>query len=69
MSAGARGITDGPPTLLVIMVFVTVGIGAPIAEEIFFRGLTQHSLIRRFGPLGGVRHSSAFFALTHFKPL
>jgi membrane protease YdiL (CAAX protease family) len=70
VSAGARGITDKATSpLLVILVFVTVGFVAPIAEEIFFRGLALQSLVRRFGPLGGILLSSAFFAVAHTNPL
>jgi membrane protease YdiL (CAAX protease family) len=70
VSAAARQLTDrATDPLGIIMLFLIVGIGAPVAEEIFFRGLTQRSLGRRFGPWVAVIGTAAFFALTHFEPL
>jgi len=41
------------------------GIGAPIAEEIFFRGLTQPVLQRYLGGAGGLAVTAALFGLAH----
>lgn len=46
---------------------LVVGVGAPIAEELFFRGLLRESLASRWGPTVGVVVSSALFAATHFQ--
>jgi membrane protease YdiL (CAAX protease family) len=70
VSAGARGITDKATSpLLVVLLFVTVGVVAPVAEELFFRGLALRSLIRRFGRVGGLLLSAAFFGAVHGNPL
>jgi uncharacterized protein len=70
VSAGARSITDKATSpALVVLLFVTVGFVAPIAEELFFRGLALQSLVRRFGPLTGLVLTSVFFALVHSNPL
>jgi membrane protease YdiL (CAAX protease family) len=70
VSRGARGITDKATSpLLVLLLFVTVGLLAPVAEELFFRGLALQSLVRRFGRVGGLILSSAFFAIAHTNPL
>jgi uncharacterized protein len=70
VSAAARTITDKATSpALVVLVFLTVGIVAPVAEELFFRGLALQSLTRRFGPLWGLLGSSAFFAAVHLNPL
>jgi membrane protease YdiL (CAAX protease family) len=53
----------------VILLVLIVGIGAPIVEEIFYRGLAQRSLIRRFGPLWGIVLSSVLFAGSHLELL
>jgi len=70
VSAAARELTDrATDPFSIITLFVIVGIGAPIAEEIFFRGLTQRSATRRVGATLAWIGTAAFFALTHFELL
>jgi uncharacterized protein len=66
-----------------VLIFLLVGIGAPLAEELFFRGLTQRSLLKlrddnpnallrfmaRTNPWSAVVVTAAFFAATHFQLL
>lgn len=70
ISKPARDITDrasGP--VGVILLVLIVGIGAPIVEEIFFRGLLQRSLIRKVGPAWGIGLTAVIFGAVHFEPL
>jgi membrane protease YdiL (CAAX protease family) len=70
ISEPAQNLTDraaGP--LGVVLLVMIVGIGAPIVEEIFYRGLAQRSLIRRFGPVWGIALASVLFAATHLELL
>jgi uncharacterized protein len=70
ISEPAQNLTDraaGP--VGVILLVLIVGIGAPIVEEIFYRGLAQRSFIRRFGPVWGIALTSVLFAASHFEPL
>jgi membrane protease YdiL (CAAX protease family) len=46
---------------------VVVGLGAPVAEELYFRGLLRGTLDSRWGSAVGVVGSSALFAATHFQ--
>jgi membrane protease YdiL (CAAX protease family) len=47
-----------------------VGVGAPLVEEIFYRGLFQRSLTKRgMSPVVSVLLSSAAFAVVHFQVL
>lgn len=66
----ARQLSDkvsGPgATLLFILVIV---IGAPVAEELFFRGLVLRSIEKRFGTVWAVAGSAVVFGATHFQPL
>jgi CAAX protease family protein len=66
----ARGLTDRAtdPVGVVLLVLI-VGIGAPIVEELFYRGLLLRSLERRFGPAWAVAGSGLLFGATHFQPL
>jgi len=66
-----------------VLIFVLVAVGAPLAEELFFRGLTQRSLLKlrddsphpllrlsaRLNPWSAVVVTAAFFAATHFQLL
>lgn len=52
-----------------ILLILVVVIGAPIAEEIFFRGLLLRAFERRFGTVIAVIASSVIFGITHFQPL
>ena len=70
VSAAARQLTDrATDPVGIFLLFVIVGVGAPVAEEIFFRGLTQRSLDRRWGAGVAVVGTAVFFALTHFEVL
>jgi uncharacterized protein len=45
--------------------FVAISIVGPIAEETFFRGFVIGGLRRRFGAIGALLISAAFFSLLH----
>jgi membrane protease YdiL (CAAX protease family) len=51
------------------MLAVVVIVGAPVVEELFFRGLVLRSLQRRFGDGWAVAGSAVAFGLAHFEPL
>ena len=70
VSEAARQITDraaSPSDIALVMLGVVVG--APIFEELFFRGLTLRALERKWGAVAGVLISSAIFAAVHFQIL
>jgi hypothetical protein len=70
VSAAARELTDrATDPLSIVLVFVVVGIGAPVAEEIYFRGMAQRTFRRRLRPHWAILASAAFFAASHFQPL
>jgi membrane protease YdiL (CAAX protease family) len=51
--------------LVVLALMATFG--APLVEELFFRGLTLRAVERRFGAIIGVIGSSTVFALLHWQ--
>lgn len=68
--AAAEGLVDridGPLDLTILAVVVAVG--APLAEEFFYRGLLLQGLRRRLPDGGAVLLSSALFALVHIQPI
>lgn len=56
----------GWSTVLLVLVVV---VGAPIVEELVYRGLLQRSTSRAIGVAGGLVITSLFFALIHFSPV
>lgn len=58
---------DGPGG--VILLVLVVGVIAPIAEELFFRGLLFRAMEKRWDQWWALGLSSAFFAFTHFQVL
>lgn len=52
---------------VVVLVLIVV-IGAPIVEELFYRGLLLRAVGRRWGPVVGVLGTSVVFSLVHIQP-
>ncbi|HSV73325.1 MAG TPA: CPBP family intramembrane glutamic endopeptidase [Chthonomonadales bacterium] len=50
-------------------ILLAVAVGAPVAEELFFRGWLQRCARERFGVLASVLISAALFALAHGGPV
>ena len=57
--------SGGSAVLLVVLVVV----GAPLVEELFYRGLLQGPLAARYNPVVVVIGVAAVFALIHFRPV
>ena len=55
------------PLTVVVIVFVAV-VGAPLVEEMFFRGLVQSGLIARWGAAIGIIGQAVLFGLVHLGP-
>jgi membrane protease YdiL (CAAX protease family) len=55
---------EGTPWLYLLIFSVVVG--APVAEELFFRGLTLRAIEKRAGPVVAVIGSTVLFTLPHF---
>jgi len=70
VSAQARALTDRATSpVSVLLLFLIVGIGAPVAEEIYFRGMALPIFRRKLRARWAIVASAAFFAATHFQPL
>ncbi len=70
VSEAARQITDRAASGSdIALVMLGVVVGAPIFEELFFRGLTLRAFERKWGAVAGVLVSSALFAGAHFQLL
>ena len=63
----AKDLADkahGPAFVLLAIVLVA---GAPVIEELFFRGLLLRSIARRWGDVWGLAGSSVVFGVVHFE--
>lgn len=69
LNENARDLVDrasGSSTLLLVLIVV---IGAPVVEELFYRGLLQRSLAARFNDGAVVVAVALIFAVFHFRPI
>jgi membrane protease YdiL (CAAX protease family) len=69
LKRNAEGLVDRAGGLMTVLLFVLVVFGAPIVEELFYRGLLQRSLLARFNDTLVVVGVAALFALIHFRPV
>lgn len=53
--------------LLTILLVLCVAVGAPVVEELFYRGLVQPALIRLTNPTIGIGLASLIFGAVHFS--
>lgn len=60
-------LTDAKGTLWVYVFLFAAVIGAPMVEELFFRGLTMRALEKRLGPIAAVIGTTIVFTLAHFQ--
>ena len=69
VSAEARSLTDRAHGVGVVLLVLLTVVGAPIVEELFFRGLLLRSLERRLRPPLAIGAASVLFGLVHFQLL
>ena len=68
LSEPAKELTDkATDPVGVVLLIAIVAIGAPIIEELFFRGLLLRSVQNRFGATIAVAASSLIFGAIHFQ--
>lgn len=69
LQRNAEGLVDRAGGLTTVLLFVLVVFGAPLVEELFYRGLLQRSLLARLNDAFVVVGVAALFALIHFRPV
>ena len=57
-------IADGK----LIWTILSVGVAAPILEELTFRGIIMRGLLRKYTPMVAILWSAAFFGAVHLNP-
>jgi membrane protease YdiL (CAAX protease family) len=64
----ARDLYDAATGGWLIALALVVVVGAPVVEELVYRGLVQGSLVARFGVRVGVVLAAAWFTVAHLSP-
>ena len=67
LQENAKDLIDRATGGSAILLIVLVGFGAPVAEELFYRGLLQRSLLARYNDGLVVVGVAMLFALVHFR--
>ena len=69
LSENAKDLVDRASGGAMVLLVVMVCVGAPIIEELVYRGLLQGSFSARFNHLPALLAASTIFALIHFRPV
>lgn len=69
LEAPARELTDKAHGAGVLVLALVVVVMAPLAEEVFFRGMLQRTLLRRFRAWPAMVMTAVFFSASHFQLL
>lgn len=63
----SQSVPEGTSLVTWAVLFALVAVGAPIVEEIFFRGLLLRSVAKRWSMTAGVVVSSVVFGVSHYQ--
>ena len=69
VSKRASDLVDGARGGWIILLGVVVVVGAPIVEEIVYRGVVQPGLVASWGRTAGIVTTAALFAAIHMQPI
>ena len=65
----ARELTDSATGGMVVLLVVIVVVGAPLFEELVYRGLLQRSIVGSIGRWPGLVAAAAWFSAIHLAPV
>lgn len=69
VSKRASDLADNARGVWIFVLIVVVVIGAPIIEEMVYRGVLQPGLVTAWGSRGGLWFTAILFAAIHFQPI
>jgi membrane protease YdiL (CAAX protease family) len=69
VSDAAKNLTDRATGIGVVLLFLIVVVGAPIVEELFYRGLLMRSIQARWNDGLALVATAILFGAAHFEPL
>ena len=64
----ARELWSGAQGFGVVLILLVAVVGAPLVEELVYRGLLQQTFVRCTGWISGLLLVSVWFAAIHFQP-
>jgi CAAX protease family protein len=65
----ARDLVDRADGAAVVVLVLVVVAGAPIVEELVYRGLLQGSFVARISEIPALLAGASWFAIIHFRPV
>ncbi|MEY2974319.1 MAG: hypothetical protein RIR49_739 [Actinomycetota bacterium] len=65
----ATDLVDAAVGWRIVLLVLVVVVGAPIVEEVVYRGVLQRAAVARFGGVAGWLGASLFFGLIHLRPV
>ena len=60
-------VDEATTTIDYLALYGAIAIGAPVVEELFYRGVVQKNLVARLGPWVGITLASVLFGIVHFS--
>jgi uncharacterized protein len=69
LTENARDLWDRADGVWLVALVLVVVVGAPVVEELVYRGLLQGAFVRRVNEVLAVVVVAAWFALIHFRPV
>jgi uncharacterized protein len=69
LTESARDLWDRADGVWLVALVLVVVVGAPVVEELVYRGLLQGAFVRRINEVLAVVVVAAWFALIHFRPV
>jgi uncharacterized protein len=69
LSRPAQEITDGAEGFQVVLLVLLLVVGAPLVEELFYRGLLQRSLVAAWDDTVALVATAVLFSVAHFQLL
>lgn len=64
----AQGMVDGASGAWLVVLVVMIAVGAPVVEELVYRGLVQGSIANRFSDGAAWVLTAVLFTAIHFRP-
>ncbi len=69
VSKRATDLSNTAPGAWKLVLIAIVVVGAPVVEEIVYRGAVQQGLVKKWGVFPGIVVTAALFALIHLTPV
>ncbi|CAB4617583.1 unannotated protein [freshwater metagenome] len=69
ISQRASDLVDNARGGWIVALVLVVVVGAPLIEEMVYRGVVQPGLVSAWGPMAGIVTTAALFAAVHLQPI